>query len=122
MREWFARTVLARPWAAFLVMGLACFAFGVGTVNLFLLPEGTLRLLGNHGWQAAMDGARQQPTELLLSGYAAMAAYAVFKSCEHSLVRDLTRDRTDTPAPAGGSHGPATSHSGIDAGAGRPGP
>lgn len=69
MREWFAKTVLARPWAAFLVMGRAFFGFGVGTVNLFML-EGTLRLPGNHGWQAAMDGARLPATVAPMPGQA----------------------------------------------------
>jgi hypothetical protein len=120
MRQWFAAAVLARPWAAFLVMGLAFFGFGIGTVNLFMLLAGNLRLLGDHGWQAAMDGALQQLAELLLSGYVAMAAYAVFKSCEHSLVRYLTRETAVTPGAASGTCDPPAGPTRSGSGNGRP--
>lgn len=118
MRHWFAKAVLDRPWVAFLVMGLAFFGFGVGTVNLFLLLQGTLRLLASHGWQAAMDGALQQLLELLLSGYAAMAAYAVFKACEYSLVRHLAQVSAVASGGDAGNRTPPTGQPGTDPGAG----
>jgi hypothetical protein len=46
-------------------------------------------LLAEHGWQAVMDGALQQLVELLTTGYVSMAAYVVFKACEHALVHGL---------------------------------
>jgi hypothetical protein len=81
--------VLSRRWAAFLVLGLAFFAFGVGTLNLFMLLRVNAELIAEHGWQAAMDGGLQQLGELLLTGYASMAAYLVAKVCEDSLVRQF---------------------------------
>ena len=36
-----------------------------------------------------MDGALQQLVELLTTGYVSMAAYVVFKACEHALVHGL---------------------------------
>lgn len=89
MRRWFNRVVLARRWATFLVMGVAFFCFGIGSLNLFLLLKGTVDLLGEFGLQAVMDGGLQQLLELLASGYASMAGYVVFKACEFSLVRHI---------------------------------
>ena len=58
-------------------------------MNLFFLLKANGELLATHGWQAAMDGAAQQLIELLITGYVSMAAYVVFKACEHALVHDL---------------------------------
>ncbi len=87
--RWFRESVLSRPWAAFLVFGIAFFAFGVGTLNLFMLLHANVVLITEHGWQAAMDGGLQQLAELLLIGYASVAAYLVARLCEDSLVRRL---------------------------------
>jgi hypothetical protein len=84
-----------RPVLAFLLLGLSFLAFGVATVNLALLLQLNLRLWLDAGWQAAMDGALRQLGELLLSGYAAMAAYIVFKCCERVRVEWLTRRDED---------------------------
>jgi hypothetical protein len=88
--------VLSRRWATFLVLGLAFFCFGGGTLNLFVLLRANAALITEHGWQAAMDGGLRQLAELLLTGYASMAAYLVAKVCEDSLVRQLGggRDRS----------------------------
>lgn len=88
--------ILARRWAAFLVLGLAFFAFGIGTLNLFMLLHANATLIAEYGWQAAMDGGLQQLAELLLTGYASMAAYLVAKLCEDRLVAEL-RGKRDTP-------------------------
>ncbi|AVG17642.1 MULTISPECIES: hypothetical protein [Chromobacteriaceae] len=84
-----------RPLAAFLLLGLSFLLFGAATVNLALLLQLNLKLWLDVGWQAAMDGALRQLGELLLSGYAAMAAYIVFKCCERVLVERLTRRDDD---------------------------
>lgn len=57
MRRRFHRIVLRRCCPAFIVPGLACYGFGVGTLNLFFLLEGNTELLAEHGRQAVMDGA-----------------------------------------------------------------
>ena len=86
---WFRRVVLTRRWLSFVVLGLAFFVFGSGSLNLFFLFKANGELLVEHGWQAVMDGALQQSLELLVTGYVSMAAYVVFKACEHSLVHHL---------------------------------
>lgn len=79
------------PCWAFALLGLSFLVFGAGTVNLALLLQLNFKLWLDAGWQAAMDGALRQLLELLASGYAAMAAYIVFKCCERALVERLTR-------------------------------
>lgn len=98
MKLWFQRNVLGRRWAAFLMLGLAFFGFGAGTLNLFFLLRANARLLADHGWQAVMDGGLSQLVGLLLSGYASMACYLVFKACEYSLVRHLAEPSRETRA------------------------
>ncbi|MGC0154556.1 hypothetical protein ACPRNU_19035 [Chromobacterium vaccinii] len=93
-RGWMA-WLHGHPLAAFLLLGLSFLLFGASTVNLALLLQLNLKLWLDVGWQAAMDGALRQLGELLLSGYAAMAAYIVFKCCEKALVERLTRRDED---------------------------
>lgn len=83
------------PVTCFLLLGLSFLLFGLGTINLALLLQLNLKVWLEAGWQAAMDGALRQLGELLLSGYAAMAAYIVFKCCEKALVDRLTRREED---------------------------
>ena len=92
MRRWFQRVVLGRIWLAYLVMGLAFFGFGVGSLNLFMLMRANANLLLEHGWMAVMDGGLAQLLELLVTGFLSMAAYIVFKACEHRLAHWLADD------------------------------
>ena len=85
MRRWFQRAVLSRLWLTFIVLGASFFAFGAGTVNLGRLLMANVHLLGDYGWQAVRDGGLRQLIELLATGYASVAAYVVFKACEHRL-------------------------------------
>ena len=89
MRRWFHRFVLSRRWLTFIVMGLAFFLFGAGTVNLFMLFRENADFIARYGWEALMDGAARQLIELLVSGYVSMVAYVVFKACVYRLVHDL---------------------------------
>ena len=89
MRHWFHRLVLARRWVTFIVMGLSFLAFGAGSLNLFYVFKANIQLLLDHGWMALMDGGAQQLLELVLTGYASVAAYIVFKTCEYRLVHWL---------------------------------
>jgi len=73
-----------RPWLAF-------FCFGAGTLNLFVLLRVNASLIAEHGWQAMMDGGLRQLLELLLTGYASVAAYVVLKACEFALVRRIVK-------------------------------
>ena len=85
MRTLFQRWVLTRIWITFVVLGLAFLAFGAGTVNLGLALMANTRFLSEYGWMGVMDGGLAQLLELLASGYVSMAAYIVFKTCEHRL-------------------------------------
>jgi hypothetical protein len=87
MQRWFHRMVLSRTWATFIVLGLAFFVFGVGTVSLFMLLQANLALVYDYGWQAVRDGGALELVKLLVTGYVSLAAYVVFKSCEATLVR-----------------------------------
>ena len=89
IQTWFRRVVLARAWLTFVILGLSFFVFGVGSLNLFYLLRANTQLLVAYGWQAALDGGLQQFLELLVTGYSSMAAYVVFKACEHALVDRL---------------------------------
>jgi len=81
----FRRLVLSHRWATFIVLGISFLIFGASTVNLGQLLMSNARVLNEYGWQAAMDGALRQLAELVLTGYLGMAAYVVFKTCEHRL-------------------------------------
>ena len=85
MNTLFQRVVLARLWLTFVVLGLSFLAFGVGTLNIGLLLMANVHLLSEYGWQAIMDGALRQLLELAATGYLSIAAYVVFKACEHRL-------------------------------------
>ena len=104
LREAFGRVVLARPWLAFIVMCLAFLAFGIGTLNLLHLLGANARFLLENGWMAVVDGGFRQLLQLLANGAAAMAAYVVFKTCEHAMVDWLAHPRTPARADAPKSH------------------
>lgn len=89
LQRWFNEAVLSRRWATFILLGLAFFCFGAGTLNLFMLLRANAELIATHGWQAIMDGGLRQLVELLLTGYASVAAYVVLKVCEFALVRQI---------------------------------
>ena len=89
LRSWFHRVVLRRLWLTYLVMGVSFLLFGCGTLNLIHLLQANLELVTAYGWMALADGALQQLLELLVSGYAALLAYIVFKACEYRLVHWL---------------------------------
>ena len=86
----FQRFVLARRWLTFVVMCVSFVLFGAGTLNLISMFRLNLVLIAENGAMALADGAAQQFVELMLSLVVGMAAYVVFKACEHSLVHGLT--------------------------------
>jgi hypothetical protein len=85
--------VLSRRWATFLLLGIAFLAFGAGTFSLIVLLRINTALIAEHGWTAVRDGGLLQLVELLLTGYASLAAYVVFKVCEYTLVRQFSGTR-----------------------------
>ena len=101
MKNWFHRVILSRRWATFLVMGLSFMLFGATSVNLFFVASANLKLIAEHGLQALADGAAEQFLELLGTVYLSMAAYVVFKTCEHSLVHWCNETSADAPSKRG---------------------
>jgi hypothetical protein len=97
LHGWFRRTVLARVWLSFLVMGVAFSLFGVGSLNQFYLLKANVSLVIENGWMALMDGAASQAFELLFTGYVSMAAYVVFKACEYRLAHWLADPASSSP-------------------------
>jgi len=95
MQAWLDRVVFARAWLTFVVLVAAFLVFGAGTYNLFLLLKANLELIAEHGMQALADGAAQQFVELMFSAVLSMAAYVLFKACEHKLVHRLCDRRND---------------------------
>jgi ABC-type microcin C transport system permease subunit YejB len=89
MRRWFERVVLTRPVPTFVVLVVAFLVFGGGSFSLFFVLKANLDLVAEHGWQALADGAAIQFLELMCAAAVSMAAYVVFKACEHRLVHWL---------------------------------
>jgi divalent metal cation (Fe/Co/Zn/Cd) transporter len=100
LKRWFRKSVLKHRTTTFAVMGVAFIVFGVGTLNLFMLLKRNVDLLTDYGWMALMDGGLAQLAELVVTGYLGLAAYVVFKACEHALVHHLARARYRTAREA----------------------
>jgi hypothetical protein len=86
---WLDRVVFSRAWLTFVTLVVSFLLFGAGTYNLFLVLKANLELIAEHGLQALADGAARQFIELMLTAVLSMAAYVLFKACEHRLVRRL---------------------------------
>jgi hypothetical protein len=104
VREAFGRVVLRRAWLTFVVMCIAFLCFGIGTLNLLHLLSANAGYLAANGWTAVVDGGLRQLLGLAANGAASMAAYVVFKTCEHSMVDWLAHPRTTRSADAADSH------------------
>lgn len=85
MNRLFQSLVLSRLWLTFVVLALSFLGFAIGTLNLVSSFIANGRLLSDYGWMAVMDGGLWQLAGLVLEGAASIAAYIVFKACEHRL-------------------------------------
>jgi hypothetical protein len=97
MQPWLERFVFRHAAVTFIVMVVSFLVFGAGTYNLFLLLKANLDLIAEHGRQALMDGAARQFVELMVSAVVSMAAYVLFKTCEHTLVHRLCEGKRSEP-------------------------
>jgi len=97
LRRHFQRVVLTRPWLTFVVLGLAFFVFGMASLNLLHLLRANADLILDHGAMALADGGAWQLAGLVASGYGAMLAYVVMKTCEHALSHWLADTTSDSP-------------------------
>lgn len=77
--------------AAFVLMTFSFVLFGALSLDLVKLVAANAGLIAAHGWQALQDGGAQQLLELWLTAFAAIAAYLLFKLCEHVLVQALSQ-------------------------------
>ena len=93
MHAWLERVLWRRAWLTFVVLVASFLVFGAGTYNLFLLLKVNVELIAEHGMQALADGAAQQFVELMFTAMLSMAAYVLFKACEHRLVQRLCNPR-----------------------------
>jgi predicted PurR-regulated permease PerM len=93
VNAWLERVVFRRVWLTFITLAASFLVFGAGTYNLFLLLKANLELIAEHGTQALADGAAQQFVELIATAALSMAAYILFKACEHRLVHRLCDPR-----------------------------
>jgi hypothetical protein len=92
----FHRFVLARMGACFAMLCASFLLFGLCTLNLVFSVRANVELVATHGAQALEDGALRQFVELVCSAVLGMAAYVVFKACEHRLVHRLTDPPTSS--------------------------
>jgi hypothetical protein len=96
LKPWLQHTVFRRKWLTFVVMGLSFFIFGAGTLNLFFLLQANGAFLLAHGWQAVAEGGLMQLLEIVLTGYASLVAYVLFKACEYQLTHWLHSQDSDS--------------------------
>ena len=79
--------------ASFLLMTLAFLGFGLLSLDLVRLVSANAGYLSSTGWAGLLDGGLAQLLELVVNALAAIAAYLVFKLCEHVLVHRLAHGR-----------------------------
>ena len=85
--------LLAHRPACFLLMTLAFLSFGVLSLDLVKVVSANAGYLWANGWMGLMDGGFRQLLELLATALLAIAAYLIFKLCEHALVHRLAHRR-----------------------------
>ena len=90
------------PTVTFVLMGAFFLAFGVTSVNLFVLLKMNLDLFLEYGLMVIDDGALQQLVELLGSAYLSMLFYVMWRLCERIIVERLIRARLRGAAKADG--------------------
>ena len=81
------------PSVTFVLMGAFFLAFGVTSVNLFVLLKMNIDLFLEYGLMVIEDGALQQLVELLGSAYLSMLFYVLWRLCERIIVERLIRAR-----------------------------
>ena len=82
--------LLLHPGLTFLMLGACFLAFGVTSVNLFVLLVANINLFVEYGVRVIDDGALRQLAELVgLAGLSGIF-YAGFAVCDRTLLRRLT--------------------------------
>ncbi len=81
------------PLLCFGLLTLSFIVFGAFSLDLIRLFSANAEFLLKHGWAALLEGGVRQFLELSLNALMAMAAYVLFKLCEHALVHRLMEGR-----------------------------
>jgi hypothetical protein len=71
-------------------MGASFFAFGVTSVDLFVLIMANVQLFVEYGWMVIDDGALWQLFQLLALAALSGLFYVIFSVCDRTLLRRLT--------------------------------
>jgi len=88
----FIRRVLTFHWlSTLLLMGVFALAFGLLSLNLFMILRANIGLIARHGAMALIDGAFVQLLGLVVYGYLGVLCFLLFKACERVLVERLLR-------------------------------
>lgn len=83
--------LLAHRIACFMLMTVAFLCFGLLSLDLVRIVSANAGFLWSHGWDGLLDGGLRQLVELVLSAFGAIAAWLLFKLCEHALVQRLAQ-------------------------------
>ncbi|WP_077037997.1 hypothetical protein [Pelomonas sp. KK5] len=83
------RWLLRHRAACYVLMTLAFLLFGLLSLDLVKVVSANAGYLWENGWMGLVDGGFRQLLELLVNALVAIAAYLLFKLCEHALVHRL---------------------------------
>ena len=81
------------PAVTFVLLGAFFLAFGVTSVNLFVLLKMNIDLFLEYGLMVIEDGALQQLAQLLGCAYLSMLFWLLFRLCERIIVERMIRAR-----------------------------
>jgi hypothetical protein len=79
--------------ACFLLMTVAFVIFGLLSLDLVKVVSANAGYLWMNGWEGLVDGGFRQLLELCVNALLAIAAYLLFKLCEHALLHRLAHRR-----------------------------
>lgn len=83
--------LMRHPVACFLLLSVSFIVFGAVTLDLAKVLLANLGFLGRHGWDAVLDSGLWQLLGLLLQAAGGLAAYVLFKLCEHALIHRIAQ-------------------------------
>ena len=79
MRQFMMKVLFKHEWITFIWMGVFFVAFGVSSLNLFMLFKANFDLYLEHGAMVIDDGALRQLLELIAYGYLSLLFYLLFQ-------------------------------------------
>ena len=82
--------------ACFILLTVSFLVFGKLSYDLIHLFTANAEYLADNGWVGLIEGGFQQLLELILSAFGAMAAYMMFKLCEHAMTECLRYKKSES--------------------------